>query len=103
MASIYLDNNASSPMLPAIWEAMHIFFADAAGNPASGHHAGRRARQALESARELTASHLGADPSEVVFTSGATEANNLALFGLAGQSPGLLIANAIEHPCVSEP
>src|SRR5205823_6104326 len=87
MASIYLDNSASTPMLPAVWEAMRPYFADLAGNPASSHQAGRRARQALETARELTAHHLGADPSEVVFTSGATEANNLALFGLAGEPP----------------
>ncbi|HYV34928.1 MAG TPA: aminotransferase class V-fold PLP-dependent enzyme, partial [Gemmataceae bacterium] len=103
MASIYLDNNASTPMLPAVWEAMQPFFADLPANPASSHHAGRHARKALESARELTASHLGAEPSEVIFTSGATEANNLAIFGLAGQPPAQLLASPIEHPCVTEP
>jgi len=103
MASIYLDNNASTPLLPAVWEAMQPCFTDAAGNPASSHHAGRRARQALENARELTASLLGASPAEVVFTSGATEANNLAIFGLAGSEPGHVIASPIEHACVMEP
>jgi cysteine desulfurase len=103
MPSIYLDNSATTPMLPAVWEAMRPFFADAAGNPSSSHQAGRRARQALESTRELTAALLGAEPAEVIFTSGATEANNLAIFGLAGQAPGQLIASAIEHPCVVEP
>jgi cysteine desulfurase len=103
MTSIYLDNSASAPMLPAVWEAMRPFLAEVAGNPASSHHAGRRARQALESARELTAKHLGAAPDEVVFTSGATEANNLALFGLAGRLPGRLLASPVEHPSVLEP
>src|SRR5262249_3104281 len=73
------------------------------GNPASAHWAGRRARQALENARECTAALLGAHADEVVFTSGATEANNLALFGLAGESPAHLIASPIEHPSVAEP
>jgi cysteine desulfurase len=103
MPSIYLDNNASAPMLPAVWEAMRPFFAEFAGNPASNHHVGRRARQALESARELTAKLLGAAPDEVVFASGATEANNLALFGLAGSAPGRLVSSPVEHPSVHEP
>jgi cysteine desulfurase len=103
MTSIYLDNNASTPMLPAVWDAMRPFLAESAGNPASTHHAGRRARQALETARELTAANLGAEPEEVVFASGATEANNLAIFGMAGRPPGRLIGSAIEHPCVIEP
>lgn len=73
------------------------------GNPASSHWAGRRARQALEDSRECVASLLGADPDEVVFTSGATEANNLALFGLAGDGGGHLLTSPIEHPSVREP
>lgn len=103
MDCIYLDNNASTPMLPPVWEAMRPYFTDAAGNPASGHRAGRRARQALEDARERTAALLDAAPDEVVFTSGATEANNLAVFGLAGDAPGSLLASPVEHPCVLEP
>src|SRR5207249_392464 len=103
MDEIYLDNNATTPLLPAVWEAMRPFLTDIYGNPASAHWAGRRARQALENARERTASLLGADPAEVIFTSGATEANNLALFGLAGERGGHLITSPIEHPSVSEP
>src|SRR5207245_1076095 len=57
----------------------------------------------LEDAREHVAELLGAEPGEVIFTSGATEANNLALFGLAGDPPGHIIASPIEHPCVTEP
>jgi cysteine desulfurase len=103
MNEIYLDNNATTPLLPAVWEAMRPFLTDTYGNPASAHTAGRRARQALEDARERTASLLGADPDEVIFTSGATEANNLALFGLAGEAGGHLVTSPIEHPSVTEP
>jgi len=103
MTPIYLDNNATTPLLPAVWEAMRPFALDAFGNPASAHSAGRRARQALEDARECTAALLDAYPDEVVFTSGATEANNLALFGLAGDPPAHLLASPVEHPSVAEP
>src|SRR5437870_4119190 len=98
MNSIYLDNNATTTLLPAVQEAMSRCWREAFGNPASAHHAGRRARQALEDARERIAAALGAHPDEVVFTSGATEANNLALNGLSGDPPGHLIASPIEHP-----
>jgi cysteine desulfurase len=101
MDSIYLDNSATTPVLPEVWEAMWPL--RAGGNPASAHHAGRRARQALEDARERTAELLGAHPDEVIFTSGATEANNLALFGLTGIPPAHLVVSPVEHPCVLEP
>ena len=103
MNLIYLDNNATTPMLPAVAEAMRPFLTEVYGNPASAHQAGRRARQALEDAREKTAAILGAQPDEVIFTSGGTEANNLALFGLSGDPPGHIITSSIEHPSVSEP
>jgi cysteine desulfurase len=103
MDEIYLDNNATTPLLPAVWEAMRPYATDCFGNPASAHWAGRRARHALEDARERVASLLGANPDEVIFTSGATEANNLAIFGLAGESPSHLITTPIEHPSVAEP
>jgi cysteine desulfurase len=103
MKPIYLDHNATTPVLPAVWTAMQPYFAEHFGNPASTHHVGRRVRQALEEAREQTAALLGAFADEVVFTSGATEANNLALFGLAGNPPGHVLASPIEHPCVIEP
>jgi cysteine desulfurase len=103
MDLIYLDNNATTPALPAVWEAMRPYLADVHGNPASAHRAGRRARQALEDARERVAALLGARPDEVIFTSGGTEANNLAVFGLAGDPPGHVIASPVEHPSVAEP
>lgn len=103
MNSIYLDNNATTPLLPAVWEAMRPFALERFGNAASAHHIGRRARQALEDARERCAALLGAHPDELIFTSGATEANNLALFGSAGEPPGHLIVSPIEHPSVTEP
>jgi cysteine desulfurase len=103
MDPIYLDNNATTPLVPAVWEAMRPLLTDVYGNPASAHRAGRRARQALEDAREQTAALLGAHADEVLFTSGATEANNLALFGLTGDPPGHLVSTPIEHPSVLEP
>jgi len=103
MDCIYLDNNATTPLLPAVWEAMRPFQTDVYGNPASAHQAGRHARRALEDAREGVAACLGASPDEVIFTSGATEANNLALFGLVGDPPGQVIVSAVEHPSVAEP
>ena len=103
MDSIYLDNNATTPLLPAVWEAMRPYLTEVFGNPASAHSAGRRARRALEDARESVAAQLGADADEVLFTSGATEANNLALFGLSGDPPAHLLASPVEHPSVAEP
>src|SRR5271167_4090261 len=103
MDPIYLDNNATTPLSPAVWEAMRPFAVQHYGNPASAHQFGRRARRGLEDAREQTAALLGAHPDEVIFTSGATEANNLALFGLTGDQPAHLLASPIEHPSVAEP
>jgi cysteine desulfurase len=103
MDLIYLDNNATTPMLPAVAKAMRPYLMEFFGNPASAHQAGRRARKALEDERERTADVLGAYPDEVIFTSGGTEANNLALFGLAGDPPGHVISSSIEHSSVAEP
>src|SRR5262245_19739550 len=102
MDCIYLDNNSTTPLLPALLERMQPYLTEQFGNPASAHGVGRRARQALEDAREQLAVLLDAHADEVVFTSGATEANNLAIFGLAGEPPAHLIASAIEHPSVAE-
>jgi cysteine desulfurase len=102
-AAIDLDTNATSPVRPEAWEAMRPWLTGRSGNPASAHTAGRRARQALEDARDRVANLLGAFPDEVVFTSGATEANNLAIFGLCGDPPGHIVASPVEHPCVTEP
>jgi cysteine desulfurase len=101
--AIYLDSNATTPLLPAVIEAMEPHLTTHFGNPASSHAAGRRARKALEDARECVAGLLGATPDEVIFTSGGTEANNLAIFGLCGSPPAQLLTSPIEHPSVSEP
>src|SRR6185436_7505884 len=103
MNAIYLDNNSTTPIADAAREAMAPFFHAQFGNPASSHSFGRRARKALDDARELIASLLDAHPDEVIFTSGATEANNLAIFGLAGNAPGAIVTSGIEHLCVLEP
>lgn len=103
MDLLYLDHNATTPVLLAVAAAMRPYLTEIYGNPASSHRAGRRARQALEDARERVAALLGAFADEVVFTSGATEANHLALFGLAGEPPGHLLSSSVEHPSVNEP
>jgi len=103
MNSIYLDNNATTPLAPVARDAMQPYLSERFGNPASGHSFGRQARKALEDAREQIADVLHAHPDEVLFTSGATEANNLAIFGLPGAAPGAIVTSAIEHPCVLEP
>jgi cysteine desulfurase len=104
MDLIYLDNNATTALDPEVLEAMRPHFLRA-GNAESRHSAGRAARRAWESAKETVAAILGAEPSEVIFTSGGTEANNLAVFGLAGaeNAPGHVVSSPIEHPAVAEP
>ena len=99
--NLYLDHNATTPLLPEAWDAMQKVLREPIGNPSSPHQAGRRARQLLEDARDELASLLNAKSEEVIFTSGATEGNNLAIHGLAGA--GDLLASKIEHPCVIEP
>lgn len=103
MSAIDLDQNASSPLDPEVLEAMRPYWL-AGGNPESRHAAGRAARRGLEQARSVVAQVLRAEPSEVVFTSGGTEANNLALFGLVrGAGTGHIVTSAIEHPAVAAP
>jgi cysteine desulfurase len=101
---IYLDHNATTPMDPEVFEAMRPHFL-AGGNAESRHSFGRSARRAWEAAKETVAHILGADPSQVIFTSGGTESNNLAVFGLAGAetSPGHVVTSPIEHPAIVEP
>jgi cysteine desulfurase len=103
-APIYLDHNATTPLDPEVLCAMGPYFLTA-GNAESRHAFGRAARRAWEEAKETVARILGADPAEVIFTSGGTEANNLAVFGLAGAetSPGHVISSTIEHPAIAEP
>ena len=102
---IYLDNAATTRIRPEVRAAMEPFLDLDFGNPSSLHAAGRKARRALEDARETIADRLGGDPKEFVFTSGATESNTLAIVGVAEahRSRGdHLITTTIEHPSVLE-
>jgi cysteine desulfurase len=103
---IYLDHNAGSPMRTAVREAIADGDIAGHGNPASIHRAGQRARRALEQAREQVAALLGAAPRALVFTSGGTESNNLAILGAALSAGGgrkRIVASAIEHSSVMAP
>jgi cysteine desulfurase len=101
---IYLDHNAGSPLRPAVRDAMCAFIDRGPhANPASVHRAGQQARRELERARERVAALIGAAPRDVVFTSGGTEANNLALFGGASPDRRSIITTAIEHSSILEP
>src|SRR5437870_10448128 len=97
---IYLDHNAGAPLRPEAREAM-LRFLGAPGNPSSAHREGAGARAAVEAARADVAALIGARPAEIVFTSGATEANNLALRGLV-RAPARLVTTATEHTSVLE-
>jgi cysteine desulfurase len=106
--TIYLDHNATTPMLSQAAEAVAAVYGSVAANPASQHGAGRQARRILEGARDSVAAIMGArcdapHADQIIFTSGGTEANNLAIFGLAGPSPAHMIVSAIEHPSVAAP
>jgi cysteine desulfurase len=103
---IYLDCAATTPLDPRVWEAMQRFFVDEFGNSGSRTHEwGQRARTAVEHARDQVAAVAGSSRGDVIFTSGATESNNLAIFGLVGPGsrPVHVVATAIEHPAVLEP
>lgn len=100
----YLDHNATTPVHPAVLEAMLPYFSQAYGNASSRHEYGRAARRAIDAARQRVAYAVGAHPTEVVFTSGGSEANNLFIKGAAAaMAPGTIAISAIEHPCVREP
>ncbi len=101
--TIYFDYNATTPLDPAVRDVMLPFLGEIWGNPSSVHHVGRQARALLDEARERVAKILGGKPSEIVFTSGGTESNNLAIFGTARllKPKGRhLITSAIEHHAV---
>jgi len=99
---IYLDNSATTPVAPQVLEAMLPYFSEVYGNASSLHGFGQEAHAALDESREAIAETLGADPSEIIFTAGATEADNLAIKGLAFANPGKrhIITTAIEHDAV---
>lgn len=108
MELIYLDHNATTPCDPRVIEQMMPFFAEVYGNPANGlHRQGRLAAQAVDEAREQVATLINAQPGEIVFTSGATESNNLAILGLARMADrnkrSAIITCAIEHKAVLLP
>lgn len=103
---LYFDHNASTPVAPEVSDALCIALREAFGNPSSTHRYGQIARQHIENARRTIAASLSAAPGEIVFTSGGTESNNLALLGVARTLPGTrkhAITTAIEHPAVLEP
>lgn len=99
--SVYLDHAATTPMVPVALEAMSAYLITQGANPSSPHRAGRAARRVIDDARDQLAAFLGCEPGEIVFTSGGTEADNLAIFG-AG-APGQVVISAIEHGAVLEP
>jgi cysteine desulfurase len=104
MDRIYLDNAASTPMAPAVLEAMQPYLLGHPGNPSSTHAPGRALRNALEEARRRIAKHLGAQPGEIYFTSGGTEADNLALLGAVQQyQPTHALTTHLEHHAVLYP
>jgi cysteine desulfurase len=103
-APVYFDHNATTPLEPEVLQAMLPWLAQQFGNASSRHEYGRAARRAIDEAREQVARAIGAHPSEVVFTSGGSEANNLFIKGAAScLTPGLLAVSAVEHPCVIKP
>lgn len=103
-APAYLDWNATTPLDPAVREAMLPWLEGRFGNASSRHEYGRQARAAIDEARARVAAAVGAHPTEVIFTSGGSEANNLFIKGAAAlMKPATVAISAIEHPCVREP
>ena len=103
---IYLDHNATTPVAPEVVEAMAACLRDCPGNPSSVHRAGQEAARRLDRSREAVAALIGAAPDEIVFTSGATEADNQAVLGLGVSHDGRashIVASAIEHQAVLAP
>jgi cysteine desulfurase len=99
MRRVYFDNNATTPVLPEVFEAMLPYFAEHFGNASSIHHHGQETRAAVERARESVAALVGCRASEIVFTSGGTEGDNLAIFGLVREGDHI-ITSTIEHHAV---
>ncbi|MBN2340722.1 MAG: cysteine desulfurase [Deltaproteobacteria bacterium] len=102
---IYLDYNATTPLLPEVVDAMLPYLREHFGNPSSSHMYGRQTHDAVEKARFQVAALIGATPSEIVFTSGGTEANNLAIQGAVQLRPGKnhVVTSVIEHPATARP
>jgi cysteine desulfurase len=103
-ADVYFDHNATTAVDAYVLESMLPFMTEQHGNPTSRHSFGRHARSAIERAREQVADAVNAHPSQVIFTSGGTEANNLAITGIASAyGKSQIVVSAIEHPCVTRP
>ena len=103
MKSVYFDHAATTPVDPRVLDEMLPYFTERYGNPSEIHRLGREARTAVEVARARVAAALGAGEREIVFTSGGTEGDNLALSGyLQRFEPGHFIISAVEHPAVME-
>lgn len=106
MTAIYLDHNATTPVDPAVFAAMEPYFKETFGNPSSVEHEhGHAAALAVDRARDLVAQAIRARPQEIVFTGSCTEADNLAIFGVARSHPDKrhIITTSVEHPAVLEP
>ena len=101
--AIYLDHAATTPIRPEVLEAMLPYLTEHQGNPSSIHASGRRARQALDEAREEIARHLGAKPREIVFTASGTEADNLAVRGVAWAASAKGSQFSSVSTCTQEP
>ena len=99
----YLDHAATSPLRAEVADAMADVQARGLGNPSSRHTSGRQARRLLDDAREQIADLVGAEPPEIVFTSGGTEANDLAISGVTARRSGVVLTSAVEHDAVLEP
>ena len=99
MRRVYLDNNATTPVLPEVLDAMRPYFGEQFGNASSIHHHGQHTRAAVEDAREQVAALLGCKASEIIFTSGGTESDNLAIAGLVNDGDHV-ITSSIEHHAV---
>jgi cysteine desulfurase len=103
MSRIYLDHNATTPLAPEVLEAMMPYLSEHYGNASSPYSSGREARQAVDRAREQMAEFLGADPAEVVWTSGGTEANTMAVrSALAVSTKRHIVTTGVEHHAISE-
>ena len=104
MEEIYFDHNATTKVDDEVLDAMMPYFQNKFGNPSSGHNFGTASRHAINQARKQVADSIGVQPSQVVFTSGGSEANNLFIQGAAGYlKASRIIVSAIEHPCVLRP
>src|SRR5688572_7755865 len=103
-APVYFDHNATTPLDEQVLSAMLVYMRREFGNASSRHEYGTVARKAINRAREQVAALIGAEPGQLIFTSGGTEANNAFIKGAAGMlKPGQIVVSAVEHPCIARP